>query len=336
MILTVDNGQSVTKFAATRFIDDGHLLLLADTLEQRLSGTEVQDAIIQRAKESKATNIAIATTYCILRGGKIAMDLRDDREEVFLDADKIEEATGLPTRLYNDAEAAAFALNLPNDEVWLKPGNRGEPEIKTLVYLGTGFQMVRAHRRENGHYVPSYGGAWLANLPISVLELVPQGFLETVAGQAGVSLAQLRHTHLFGSRGLGNIDAALRDERKEVGGILENPHPRTFPTYFLLLGRCLQNFVSNEGFSQELYLGGSFATAAVRPLLNDSSDCRDSFWRGYYPSGVLSVPWADIPIMARTGDFEGNRGVAFAFRHDYRTSSAVYARKDVSGVGFLG
>ena len=44
-------------------------------------------------------------------------------------------------------------------------------------------------------------------------------------------------------------------------------YTKTFNAYSTVLGRCLQNFASSDGLSQELYIGGNFATV-IAPYLD--------------------------------------------------------------------
>ncbi len=270
--------------------------------------------------------IAIATTFAISTEATHEYNNINGQKVVYLNTDEIERQTGIKRiALYNDAEAAAFALNTPSSvaDTIIQAGDVSkEPRKKTMVYVGTGFQLIRLHYDSVGKmYKPELGGGLMASLPISLLEIVDDIFLGKVAMEAGIeSISKLRHTHILGARGLHNIHAAITGEEKSAAEIIDHAakYDKTFACYSALLGKTLQNFASNDGFSQALYVGGTFAPV-LAPHLN-----LDLIRKAFAAPDFLNAPYERIPIMIVNEPYPGNKGAAFAFRSGIGTTANLY------------
>ncbi len=323
MILTVDNGQSSTKIANVQQNAFGTIPAeypLEDIVTKEVPERDLNNLIIEEARRrGRPTTIAIATTWFISESGKVAGDPR--QRASYLDTQRIQEETGASAvSLYNDAEAAAFAVNVLHNQVQIQSGSPHTiaPRVKTLVYLGTGFQLVRCHRDPEGEYIPSYGGGLRSSVPVSLLDIIPEDVLERLEEAATETTGGLRHSHLLGACGLQNIHQALTEAKREVKDILADPNPKVFALYSSILGSCLRNFASTEGFSQHLIVGGSFAPL-VLPYV-DRKLLREAF---AVPDHV-GVAFDHIPIYFMNEPSAANKGVAYAVRHNIPTSANVY------------
>ena len=316
MILTVDNGQSVTKIAC---VDDHYDL--EGIVQEPISPDDIQARIIAESRQSGLSELAIATTWFTSNNKRQALGKLESRRKVIIDLDEIERETGVrKIQLYNDAEATALALNTPFDGITIQTGDISQPAIKTLVYVGTGFQMVRTHYdSQRNAYLPHYGGGLRAALPMSLLDIVDRSFLERVAECAMVErISQLRHTHILGANGLQNVHRALTGENKKTREIIDGASSAgvTFDIYSGLLGRCLQNFASNSGFSQAVYFGGTFAPV-IAPHLN-----LDTVREAFAVSDNITIgAYNTIPLKIMNEAFAANKGAAFGLRNRIETTS---------------
>ncbi|MDO8656019.1 MAG: glucokinase [Nanoarchaeota archaeon] len=323
MILTIDTGMSnIVKIAA---VDNSYRL--QDTHLEPVAPENLQEKIIQEVQHSRLEKLAISSTWFVSEDGSQGFIEKDGRKVAYIDLPEIQKRTGLvesAIAIYNDAEATALALNVPHHKRIIQEGNVGlhDAETKTLIYLGTGFQLVRnQYHFDIERYLPDYGGGLMAAVPVSLLEIVNSDFLKKIADISGVGeVAKLRHTHLLSARGLGHIHTALTEEKKDAKTIIDekDQHQQTFMTYSKILGRCLQNFASTAGFDQALYIGGTFA-AAIAPHL-DHQALRESF---AVPHHLTRKAYKQIPIIVIDEPFAGNLGAAYGLREEIETSAGI-------------
>ncbi len=337
MILTIDTGMSNRLKIAQ--VNDAYRLV--DQHQEHILPERLQDKIIQEAKRSDSEELALSSTWFISEDGKQGFIEKEGRKETYLDLERIKASSPVKTAfMYNDAEATALALNLSLTERVIQPGNIREPDTKTLVYLGTGFQMLRSYFYEDKGYLPEYGGGLMASLPVSVLSAAPLDFpgcdfLEKLRLHSGLdSISELRHTHLLSARGLSNIHAIYADygEEKSAQAIIDEhqkepgKHKKTFERYSYLLGACLHNFASTAGFNQAIYVGGAFA-AAVAPHLN-----HESLLEGYehFDEHLTRHAYREIPISVIEEPFAGNLGAAYGLRKNIKTTAGIPYEEKVS------
>lgn len=321
-ILTIDTGLSNMLKIAT--VDDSYNL--QDLHQEPIAPENLQGKIIQEVLRSGLEELAISSTWFVSEAGKRGFIEKDGEKVVYLDLNEIHRRVPLKkSALYNDAEATALALNIPKFQKRIIQEGDGfiDTDTKTLVYLGTGFQMVRTYFEEDTNmYLPEYGGGLMASIPISLLDdVVSYSFLNVVAENIRLkSMAQLRHTHLLSARGLSNIHAALKGEMKEAKQLIEEgiQHQQTFTVYSRILGRCLQNFASTAGFDQALYLGGTFATA-IAPHL-DFQAIKESF---AVPHHVTREAYERTPIILLNEPFAGNLGAAYGLLMGIETKAGI-------------
>ena len=332
-ILTLDTGMSNRLKIAV--VDDSYRLL--DTHQEHIAPENLQGKIIQEVKRSELERLAIASTWFLSENGLEGFVEKEGKKVSYINLPEIfkeTKETGLREfAMYNDAEATALALNVPHQEKVIQAGHPEEAEIKTLVYLGTGFQLVRSqYHHDLKRYLPEYGGGLMAAVPMNLLDnLVSFEFLNEVAEKAGLkSMSQLRHTHLLSVRGLSYIHAAASPlvdegtkEQKDAATLIsekeqQGRHQRTFTTYSTILGRCLQNFASTAGFNQALYLGGTFATA-IAPHL-DQQALREAF---AVPQHLTRKAYEEIPIIVLDEPFAGNLGAAYGLQNEIGTSAGI-------------
>lgn len=319
--LTIDTGMSnVLKIAS---VDDSYQL--KDTHLEPTAPENLQGKIIQEVQRSGLERLAISSTWFISEDGKQGFIEKEGEKVIYIDLDEIQQRTGLVESaigIYNDAEATALAFNVPHREIIIQKGNWLEPETKTLVYLGTGFQLERClYHYDVKRYLPNHGGGLMAAVPVSVLEIVSLDFLKKIADISGVGeMAKLRHTHLLSARGLGYIHTALTEEKKEASILIEEAtaHRETFELYSKILGRCLQNFASDNGFDQALYIGGTFATVIAAHL--DHQALKESFAVSH---PLIRKSYEEIPIIVLDEPFAGNLGAAYGLRNDVGTAAGT-------------
>lgn len=324
MILTVDNGQSITKVVSV----DADGIVEADEVKVQASeaveGAQIQEKLIRWCNESATEKVAIATTWFIDKNAQQAYFKVDGQRVTYIDLPQLKGASAVQrAALYNDAEAAAIALNLPCSELVIQKGTLDEVRKKTLVYLGTGFQLVRTHY-DMGKciYVAEYGGGLRSSPPLSLLSRVEPTLLERIVQQAGLdNVGKLRHSHLLGARGLTNIHAAVTGIKTEPSEIIAHPDKArdTFEIYSRILGLCLHNFVSTDGFSQSLYLGGSFAPVLAPHLQREV--IAEAF---SLPGDFTAEAYKSIHVAAITDPLATHRGLAFAYAKKVSTTANVY------------
>lgn len=324
MVLTVDNGQSLTKVVS---IETEEVKVQAS---EAVEGAQIQEKLIRWCNESATEKLAIATTWFIDKNAQQAYFKVDGQRVTYIDLPQLREASAVQrAALYNDAEAAAIALNVPCSELVIQAGredpegNQGKVRKKTLVYLGTGFQLVRTHYDTGKEiYVAEYGGGLRSSPPLSLLSRVEPALLERIVQQAGVdNIGKLRHSHFLGARGLTNIHAAVTGIKTEPSEIIAHPEEarNTFEIYSRILGLCLHNFVSTDGFSQSLYLGGSFAPV-LAPYLQ-----REVIAEAFsLPGDFTAEAYKSIHLAAITDPLATHRGLAFACAKKVSTTSNVY------------
>ena len=320
-ILTIDTGLSnIVKIA---IVDSSYQL--QDTHLEPVAPENLQGKIIQEVQRSGLEQLAISSTWFISEDGKQGFIEKDGRKKVYIDLNEIQERTGLvesAIAIYNDAEATALALNVPHQKRIIQEGgiDLHDTEIKTLIYLGTGFQMERCfYHYDVERYLPNHGGGLMASIPVNLLEIVSTDFLKKIADISEIGgIAKLRHTHLLSARGLGHIHTALTEEKKDAKTIIDekDQHQQTFMTYSKILGRCLQNFASTVGFDQALYIGGTFATA-IAPHL-DQQALQEAF---AVPQHLTRKMYEQIPILVLDEPFAGNLGAAYGLREGIETTA---------------
>ncbi len=321
-ILTIDTGLSNIIKIAT--VDDSYQL--HDTHQEPVTPENLQGKIIQEVLRSELEELAISSTWFISEDGKQGFIEKEGKKTVYIDLDEIQRRTGLAESaidIYNDAEATALALNVPHQEkIIQKKEDWPEAEIKTLVYLGTGFQLERCpYHYDERKYLPHHGGGLMVAVPVSLLEIVPFDFLEKIANISGAGeVAKLRHTHLLSARGLSYIHAALTAEKKEASALIAEAaaHQETFALYSKILGRCLQNFASDNGFDQTLYIGGTFGAIIAAHL--DHQALKESFATSH---PLLRKSYEEIPILVLDEPFAGNLGAAYGLRNDVGTAAGT-------------
>lgn len=319
MILTIDTGLSNILKICT--VDDSYTIR-----EQRLEPVpreRLQDKFIEVVNQSGLEKLAIAATWFISEDNTEGFIEKDGKKEVYINTKKIKECSSAKNIImYNDAEATALALNLDMKLRVIQQGNRHLPDCKTLVYLGTGFQMVRNYYFENDkEYLPQLGGGLMASVPLSIRKILSWELLDRIVEEVGIgSMARLRHTHLLSARGLQYIHTADTGEKKEASQLIEEgeKHRETFILYSQILGTCLQNFASTAGLDQALYIGGTFA-AAVAPCL-DYDAIRESFAIGEH---VIRYAYDDIPIYLIEEPFAGNLGAAYGLNRDIESTTKI-------------
>jgi glucokinase len=307
VILTFDNGQSSTKVA---LVNDDYSLAESDDII--VNKREIQDFVIETSKEYEHEQIAIATTNFIRSDGKRAYSSADDHLNISVIAKAIQKKVSI----YNDAEAAAYALNLPQKSHIIQEGSIENPTSKNLVYLGTGFQSVPLYFEE-GYYKPTYANLIYATLPASVERIVDRNFLKNLAQIVGVDVSSLRHTDLLSARGVSNIHTVLTSDKVEVADLTKNnsEFTSTFDLYYKFIGNYLREFSDTTCFDQALYIAGSYA-AALGPFID-----KEKILEGFSDGRAIRLK---TPITWLEEKYGGNRGAAFAAKKHFKTTAGIF------------
>lgn len=315
MILTVDAGQSSTKIALISPSQVGYDVVYFSKEESQPSSLE--ERIIALVREDKSIQrIGIAVTHAISQNRELVFSALTGEE--YLHKARIQLETGKETSFYNDAEAAAFSLNLNLQGRMIQAGNpSGTVAAKTSVYLGTGFQFTPMVYKSEDFFVPIYVHGCLASLPVNVLSLDE---MKIVAEKSGKNISELGITDVVSAKGLENVHTLVSGKELTARELIESAtsNQETFARYSSILGAVLRQIAVYSPSYHGITLVGTFASAIAFYI--DEQELKLAFNNNEH-TRLFRSSFERIPIFITTDVYSAHKGVAFAMNHGMETSA---------------